>query len=87
MAVKAAQVTVDTSADKLAESDIGGQQVIVRNAVGAAVFLGGTNAVTAGTGFELPVGGMIDIILGQHEELWAICATSTRVDVLRFSAD
>jgi len=87
MSVKAAQVTVDNTADLLASSDVGGQQVIIRNAGAAAVFIGPSTVSTA-NGYELSAnGGTVDIVLGQNEEIYGICATSSRVDVLRIAAD
>lgn len=88
MAVTAAQVAVATSAVALnaTETDtVGGTTLIISN--GAAAVALGPSSVTTGTGFTLAANaGPITVELGYGEQLFAICATSSTVQVLRLGA-
>lgn len=85
MAISSAQVAVATSAVALnpAESDTVGGTTLILKAVTADVALGASNVTTA-TGLVLTAGGSpITVELGFGEQLYAICATSATVHVLR----
>lgn len=85
MAVSSAQVVVATSAVALnpAESDTVGGSTLIIKAVTADVALGASN-VSMATGLVLTAGGLpFPIELGYGEQLYAICATSATVHVLR----
>lgn len=87
MAVTAAQVAVGTSAVALnTDTDtVGGTILIIINGA-AAVALGPSN-VTTGTGFTLAVNaGPITVELGSGEQLFAICGTTSTLQVLRLGA-
>lgn len=85
MAVSSAQVVVATSAVALnpAETDTVSGTTLVLKAVTADVALGASN-VTMATGLVLTAGGTpVPVELGSGEQLYAICATSATVHVLR----
>lgn len=88
MAITAAQVAVATSAVALnaAETDtVGGTTLLIINGA-AAIALGPSN-VTTGTGFTLAANaGPVTVELGSGEQLFAISATSSTVQVLRLGA-
>lgn len=88
MAVSAAQVVVATSATALNSPDtdtVGGTTLIITN--GAAAIALGASGVTTGTGFTLAANaGPIAMQLGPGEQLFAICGTTSTVQVLRLGA-
>lgn len=81
MAVSAARVTVETTAVALNSVAAGGTTLRVKN--GAAVVSLGDSGVTTTTGFDLAVSGELVVELESGEQLFAICATSSNVQVLR----
>lgn len=85
MAVSSAQVVVATSAVVLnpAETDTVGGTTLILKGITADVALGASN-VTMATGLVLTAGGTPVLVeLGSGEQLYAICATSATVHVLR----
>jgi len=51
--------------------------VINISAITAAVFVGGSNAVTAGNGLQVPTTAVAQIICGPSDNVWVISATGT----------
>lgn len=88
MAVTAAQVAVANTAVALnpAETDtVSGSRLLIKT-VGADVALG-PSGVTTSNGFVLTASANpITVELGGGEQLFAICATSATVHVLRLGA-
>lgn len=85
MAVSCAQLAVATSAVALnpAETDTVGGTTLILKAITADVALGPSNVTTA-TGLVLTAGALPTTVeLGSGEQLYAICATSATVHVLR----
>lgn len=87
--VRSSQITVGVAATKLAplevDNTMAGFTVVVVNRGTGSIFLGGSTAVTTGTGLEVAAGGSFSINLdGGSDEIWAIATAGTqRVDVLR----
>lgn len=85
--IRHARVTVGTTPTLLTGTEgdtYSGARLHVRNISGTvSAFLGGSD-VTATTGYELPVGGVLDVTLDAGETLYAVVAVGTvRIDVLR----
>lgn len=87
MAVTAAQVSVGTTAVELSGTGadtVSGQSLVIKNkGTTASVFLGGSNAVTTGSGFQVEVDSSVAVDLGPGEQLWGIAASAQTVHVLR----
>jgi hypothetical protein len=82
-----AQITVDTTATLLVAATAFDQTAYIHNMAhgggNPVVFLGDAT-VTAANGFELDAGDYITIGVGDHEALYAICASGTvNVSVLK----
>jgi hypothetical protein len=82
-----AQITVGTTATLLVAATAFDQTVNVHNAQHGAgnpsVYLGDANVTTA-NGFELDADAYITVGVGDHEALYAICATGTvKVAILK----
>lgn len=80
MAVTAARVTVGTSAVALNTASPGGERLVIKN--GAAIIALGPAGVTTGTGFELAAAATIEVELDSGDVLFAICGTSSIVQIL-----
>ena len=81
MAVSASRVTVATSAMALNTAEPGGGRLVIKN--GAAVIDLGPAGVTNGTGMSVAAAAVLTIELDPGDVLFAICATSSIVEVLR----
>lgn len=81
MAVTAERVTVGTTAVALNIASTGGMHLRLTNGVGA-IYLG-TTGVTSGTGLSLGPINELNVELDPGDVLYAICATSSIVQVLR----
>lgn len=81
MAVSAARVTVATSAVALNTAGPGGNTLVIKN--GAAVISLGPSTVTTGTGFDVAAAATVTVDLDAGDVLFAICATTSDVQVLR----
>lgn len=81
MAVSVERVTVETTAVALNPAGTGGTILRIKNGA-AAIDLGGSG-VTAGTGFEVAASGEVTVELDSGDVLYAICATSSVVQVMR----
>jgi hypothetical protein len=84
VAVSSEQITVETSAVELSSAESGavaGSKIMVTNGA-AVVFLGGSGVTTL-TGLSLAANATLTVELNHGERLYAICATSSDVSVLR----
>lgn len=81
MAVSSERITVGASATALNAAGTAGQTILIKN--GAAVVDLGPSSVTSGTGFSVAVSGTTTVDLKAGDVLFAICATSSIVEVLR----
>lgn len=84
MAISSAQVTVATSAVELSGAESGpvvGSTLVITN--GAAVVFLGDATVTDATGLSLAANATLTVKLNNGERLYAICATTSTVSVLR----
>lgn len=75
------RVTVGATAVSLTPSAVGfpGRRVVVRNTSAEPVLLGGPDVVSGG--FALAGGEQLDIPLPPGDELWAVRATTTDVEL------
>lgn len=80
MAVSAARVTVGTSAVALNTPGTGGQTLDIKN--GAAIVSLGASDVTTATGLDVAASGTLRVELDAGDVLFAICGTSSVVQVL-----
>lgn len=84
MAVSSAQVVVGASAVELSAAESGavsGSKLVITN--GAAVVFLGDAGVTTATGLSVAVNATLTVPLNDGERLYAICATTSTVSVLR----
>ena len=75
-----AQVTVNSTAVRIAKSNGSPIEVHLHCAAGA-VYLDGSTVSTS-TGYKLDNGQIITITLADNDELWAVAATSSTLYVL-----
>lgn len=80
MAISAARVTVGTSAVALNTASASGQNLRIKN--GAALVALGASGVTTATGLEVAINGELAVDLDAGDVLFAICASSSVVQVL-----
>ncbi|MGH9251402.1 MAG: hypothetical protein ACRD0W_18045 [Acidimicrobiales bacterium] len=81
MAVSAERVTVGTSAVALNTAGPGGNTLTIRN--GAAVINLGPSSVTNANGHTVAAAALLTVEIDSGDVLFAICATSSIVEVLR----
>lgn len=81
MAVSAERVTVETTAVALNTASTGGASLRITN--GAAAIDIGASGVTSGAGLSVAASGVLTVELDPGDVLFAICATSSVVQVLR----
>lgn len=81
MAVTAERVTVGTSAVALNTAGTGAMSLRIKN--GAAAIDVGASGVTSGAGLEVAASGELTVEVDSGDVLYAICATSSVVQVLR----
>jgi hypothetical protein len=75
------QANVTTTASQLAGSPLASRKTVSIKALASnaePVYLGASNAVTSGNGYELSPGDSVDVELGPGANLWAIAALGTQ---------
>lgn len=77
MAVSSAQVSVATTATAITTASSGGQNVVLSNQSGAAVFLG-NSLVTTSNGMSLAVSSTVTLRLAPREVIYGVVATGTQ---------
>lgn len=84
MAVTAQRITASTTAVALNTASSGGERLLLKNTSANAADLGAAG-VTAGTGFDLAAGAVVDIQLDPGDVLFAIrsAAADATIAVLR----
>lgn len=81
MAVSAAQIAVGTAATALNTASQDGVYLAIKN--GAAVINLGPSGVTIGTGRSVAASAEVQVWLKPGDVLFAVCGTSSTVEVLR----